>query len=802
MAKKLLKVAAGINLVIGGLVLLFSLLIINLSFIGIIGAIGSVVGAVRLAIGAMYLNVANKDGEEFFRERGPVLAVSIISLLTGHFVTFILGIIAYTDMYREIPLEGTIKRELTEEEKTQKRLRNLLALGCSLVLLAGIIFAMTTWTTLSGPGKTIALVGATVIFFGLSYFSEKKFKLKSSAVTYYVLANAFCAFAFVAAGYFNIFGNWFSLNGAGESLYKAFLFLLIALLTYLGYLKYDKKDLFYLLDLALLGTLIFVFDFFNIRYDIVLFIITTIIAVFALAPVKNEIIKKTNELASMLLPIASFMLFTFGMSMKDGDRIIFNLLTFAIAFVSNYYLAISNKGVFYEIFSPIFTIGTAFALSAVVGADSKLMFLQLMLITVIVYIIGYYRREQKWLFNATSIICDFALLYILIDALNMEYSYYAIAAGIALLGTSIAVMVSRKFNEYHFEALLEPIKVIVLSYTIYKLIYKFEYSEEALFLALVGLIFAVVCIFRKDFMKKLYFIGSVLLALWAVLTNAREFAPIAQSLSCVSLAILLFVTFRTKDVKFGRCKELIYGLLLVGIALASLNSFSYFDLKLIGIILLTIIYSVLFIVFNKNDVLRCFTIVALLIPYVVILPISIWNDNINYILYSLPWLVLVFIYTRGFLATASLKVVNIIEIIFLSIWYLAVSSQISLEVAIFIGVISFVALLIGYKSEKWSSLYYTGVAFLILNTLIQLKEFWTSIPIWAYILVMGLILIGIVTYKEYSRVNKKECVEKVEAEIIEEKKVIPAKQVLDTRAIVAGSVLYLVFIPILLQVIL
>ena len=67
---------------------------------------------------------------------------------------------------------------------------------------------------------------------------------------------------------------------------------------------------------------------------------------------------------------------------------------------------------------------------------------------------------------------------------------------------------------------------------------------------------------------------------------------------------------------------------------------------------------------------------------------------------------------------------------------------------------------------------------------------------------MGLILIGIVTYKEYIRVTKKESAEKVEVEIVGEHKAIPAKQVLDTRAVVAGSILYLVFIPILLEVIL
>jgi len=316
------------------------------------------------------------------------------------------------------------------------------------------------------------------------------------------------------------------------------------------------------------------------------------------------------------------------------------------------------------------------------------------------------------------------------------------------------------------------------------------------------LIFATVCIFRSGFMKKLYFTGGVLVTVWTMLANVREFAPIVWILSVVSLGILLAITFKAEDVKFAKCKELVYGLLLISIALASLNTFTHFGLKLIGIILLAVVYSILFIAFDKNDILRCFTVVALLIPYVIILPISVWNDNVNYILYCLPWLALIFIYTRGFLISVNIKFINIAEIVILSVWYLVVSSKIALEVALFIGTISFAAILAGYKNENRSSLYYTGVAFLVVNTLVQLNELWTSIPMWAYILLAGLLLIGIVTYKEYSRVNKKEKVEKAEVEIVGQPEVAVFKQPIDVRTVVAGSVLYAVFIPILIEVIL
>ncbi len=801
MSKRLLKVAAGINLAIGGVVLLFSLLIGMTGFLAVFGMIGGILAIIRLAVGATFLMVANKDGEEFIKGRNYIMVMSIISILMGHIVTFILGIIAYTCMCEEVPIEARIKHELTEEEKTQKRLRNLLALGCALVLLSGVIFAGTTWTTLSGLGKTVALVGAAVIFQGLSYFAERKFNLKTSSVTYYILSNAFCILAVISAGYFEVFGQWFSLNGLGKELYFVFLFAIVAGLTYISYLKYNEKSLFYIFDLALLMMLTSGLMFFNAGKDIILFVIISILAIFALLPKKNEIIAKSVNLAKVLLPLVSVILITFIARMKAEDRLIFNLLSFGITFVLAYYIAIIDKNLFYEIFAPIFTLVAAFTLSVVLNTDSKVIFLQLLLISVIVYMIGYCKREQKHLFTATSIACDLALLYIFIDSLKLGYNYYSIAATLALLGISIAVSVSKEFGKYHFEILLEPVKVVLLSYAIYELFYIFEYVENALFLALVSLIFALICIFKKEFMKKLYFAGAVLSVAVVMFTNAMEFAPVSQALAVISLTILLFIAVRAKNAEFAKYKELVYGLLLMGLAIFSLNTFIHFELKLVGIILLTVIYSILFISFNKAEIFRCFTIAALLIPYVMILPISTWNDTVNYILYSLPWIALIFIYTRGFLASADLEIVNIIEGVALSIWYLTVSSEIALEVAIFIGVISFVSILIGYKSEKWIALYYTGVAFLILNTIIQLKEFWTSIPMWAYILVSGLILIGIVTYKEYTKAIKKDEAEKVEAEILESPKANVPKQPLDSRVIIAGSIFYIVFVPILLKII-
>lgn len=807
MTKRLLKIAAGINLGVGGLLLLMAQFTSTIRFIDFLAGFFMVVAVVRLVVGTVFLVVAQKNDEEFLKGKTYVLIASILSILTGHFITFILGIVAYSNMdtnayagsYREGQGQNWTRPELTEEEKSQRRLRNLLALGCFLVLLSGLIFAMTTWETLSGIGKTIALVFATMVFYGMSYFSENKFNLKSSANTYYILSNAFCVFTFIAVGYFRIFGDWFSLYGAGVDLYKTFLAGLVGVLGYLAYLKYDKENIIYLVELSVISGIIYLFRFFTIPKDMTLLVLTGIFATFALTNINNKVARKANNLSKILIPVTSLVLFSFVVNNEGG--IFFNLISFAILFVSTYYLAIVEKEEFYKVFAPIFSLGMAFSFIITTEASSKVMFLQLLLVTIGVYAIGWYKRDEKSLFITSSVVCDLAFLYIIIDTLSLDYNYYAIAAAIALLGTSVTVSISNKFGKYYFELLIEPIKVILLSYTIYELLYKFEYREKALFVAIVGLIFALICIVRKDFMKRLYFYGAITVTFLTIFATFKTFAPVTQILLVGALVVLLITEVKSKDENLFNFREVTYGLLLVSLAMVILNTSMRFDMKILGVVLLTIIYSSLFFIFTKNSIFRCFTIVGLLVPYVVILPISVWNDEVNYILYSLPWLALIFIYTREFLKTVNLRNVNIVEGIVLSVWYLPVISKISMEVAIFVGLISFASILIGYRSDKWISLYYTGIAFLILNTIVQLKEFWMSIPIWAYILVAGLILIGIVTYKEYKKTNKGNDVEEVEVEVIQKTNEAVSEPV-DYRAILTGSLLYVVFIPILLGLIL
>ncbi len=63
---------------------------------------------------------------------------------------------------------------------------------------------------------------------------------------------------------------------------------------------------------------------------------------------------------------------------------------------------------------------------------------------------------------------------------------------------------------------------------------------------------------------------------------------------------------------------------------------------------------------------------------------------------------------------------------------------------------------LGFRYEKYSSLFYVGIGATILNIIVQLSDFWSSVPLPVYLLLSGLAIIGYVTYKEISKSKKKD----------------------------------------------
>ena len=88
----------------------------------------------------------------------------------------------------------------------------------------------------------------------------------------------------------------------------------------------------------------------------------------------------------------------------------------------------------------------------------------------------------------------------------------------------------------------------------------------------------------------------------------------------------------------------------------------------------------------------------------------------------------------------------VIPIVLLSLIF-----EVNVVVALYVGIIALAMIIFGFIKKEYKTIFAEGIVFLILNVVIQLWEFWGVLPVWVYLLVGGLSLIGIVTVKELSK---------------------------------------------------
>jgi hypothetical protein len=87
----------------------------------------------------------------------------------------------------------------------------------------------------------------------------------------------------------------------------------------------------------------------------------------------------------------------------------------------------------------------------------------------------------------------------------------------------------------------------------------------------------------------------------------------------------------------------------------------------------------------------------------------------------------------------------VVEIILLAIVFFSYIFEVELTLGLFTFVLALIMIYIGFKNEKYNSLFIVGIGATLLNIIVQLADFWVSVPLPVYLLVSGLAIIGYVT---------------------------------------------------------
>ncbi len=142
----------------------------------------------------------------------------------------------------DTPESGNSAPTAVRQEKHRVSSINvLLIIGSLLIILAGFIFATTTWATLGNIVKAVIILSFSAVLFAASSAAERKFDLPKTGKVFYTLGCAFLPITVFAIAYFKIFGEWFSISGNGSGTVLAAAAALTAAVCFKGSIDYKNK---------------------------------------------------------------------------------------------------------------------------------------------------------------------------------------------------------------------------------------------------------------------------------------------------------------------------------------------------------------------------------------------------------------------------------------------------------------------------------------------------------------------------------------------------------------------------------
>lgn len=90
----------------------------------------------------------------------------------------------------------------------------MLSVGVVLIVVAGLLFVRSAWSSLSDFGRLLTLAAGSGLFFGASALARRVWKLERTGMAFFTLGAAFLPISVWAAGYFHLLGD--ALSGASN----------------------------------------------------------------------------------------------------------------------------------------------------------------------------------------------------------------------------------------------------------------------------------------------------------------------------------------------------------------------------------------------------------------------------------------------------------------------------------------------------------------------------------------------------------------------------------------------------------
>lgn len=561
---------------------------------------------------------------------------------------------------------GSIKKE---KEKTCG-FQLMLSIGVFLIILASIIFATSTWKLYSNFIKVLILGGETLLFFVLGILLKYVFKVKKTGNALTLISTILLPTTFLCAGYFNLFGNLFSLTGKYSTLFLSVTFLMEALVTLIR--KNIIKSNKYLFSLICFFAGIFLLIYGIIKNVCLTFVITSFILML-INIFKNKIfnnLKEFNIFNILVSIIFTFAYFYFSFDQLFSNNLLLEklyLVFFIISLSLNFIISRPKDNEALNIFSVLYE--TMLVIWFVMFSKNLLTSSFAFVISGLISYIVYYISNNNYV-KTTSVIVSYiqGFLGIFIICFVKECVIMApVISFIYIVLTFIGSLNKDKLKIINI--IFEPIYLIMLAIgiLIQPFIIKNIKAIDVIMVINACLIIAtIVSTIRKNKVKNCYLI--ILIIGLFIQSLCSYFSSVMYFVTAFIIYLLLIIySLMSKD-EFS--KNLLDALCILSLSsvLIGLNKYTLISS------LITTILLIIFAILNKTNNKKYLYLSLVSIPIIMIISNLSFNYSIKKDLSMIILIPSLLILTRKFLNALKENDKIVLEFIFISALALSITS--------------------------------------------------------------------------------------------------------------------------------
>jgi len=680
---------------------------------------------------------------------------------------------------REVPKKEVKPKQPIDKTKISNSI--LMIIGAALVVFATVVFLTSSWDSIPNIIKPFILIFIQLVFYGSYKICTTKLDIPKTGKVFQYLSLAFFPIVLVSFSCFELIGDSLSINGEYASLYFMACFI-ITDIAYKIYAKYYPdlivKIASYVMELLAVICLGFYIDLEYIT-TLLLCIYTTI--VFVLLHY-NYIDNKAYGIVN-IITIALTMFFCKALASQAEENLFFYYLPYiiySILFFIMYFLKKDSEDQKYCLV--FFIINYILTITYIGTLDIPRNFFYLLcLIPLIVFAKLSKNNTVKSIFQ--WLIFCFTTLIVISNIINLDNSYFDTLTFLIATIIYLTELIIFKEDKPVFKCATYLSFSLLLMNTCHLL----EFDELTKYVLIV--VALIVYLIEKAFPSindsSTKHIVPLLLSLESAILACYSFGDNSNYSIIIPLVLMIIYT------KYEKANETY----TIFPALFSLTLFTKGN-ELVDICLcsaLVLIYSLLSALKRKENLYTFISLLTIVIglpvigtsAYIVFITLCIWS-LIHYLMYEnhkelfiLTGIVSIFgIYIKALIdlevtyismyflgallsliATSKLvfnkdsKELPFFEAIAFLILTIASLFTIMEPVDAVIMIIIFFILTLFTFVNKYKTLFYCSLAGMIIHIIKQTLEFWSSIPIYIYVLFIGLTLIAFAMNDE--RINKK-----------------------------------------------